>query len=118
MADKKTQKPTDKVESNDTPEGDFILKKLESGEMAKICKPLGGHFMRAQRMAKHTSDIMPFLVILVTTVNGKKITINDLKTGPASDLMMLMGVVSGFKDVENDEEDEGDADFLSPMQNT
>lgn len=118
MADKKTQKPTDKVEPNDTQKDDFIFKKLESGESVKIKKPLGMHFMQAQRLAKHTSDIMPFLVVLMATVNDKKITMNDLKTGPASDLMMLCGVVGGFKDAESDEEDEAGGDFLSQPQST
>lgn len=117
MADKK-QKTTDKIETNDKANDGFISKKLENGDWAKIQKPLGLDFMKAQRLAKHTSDIMPFLVVLMTTINGKKITMNDLKTGPADDLMMLCGVVGGFKDAENDDNDEDNEDFLSQAPNT
>lgn len=126
MIDKKPKPTTDTVATENVetaatttekPEVDGKEVKLLNGRKAFIMRPLGHIFMKAQRMAKHPSEIISRMVCMVTTIDGEKITLNDLKSMDAADLMKLTGNVGGYHKDDEDDDEEDDDDFLSPDQN-
>lgn len=69
---------------------DKIEVKLSDERVAVIRKGKGADLFKAQKLANDPSEISKILLVLLTTIDGKPITEDDLDEMPIEDVMALM----------------------------
>ena len=69
---------------------------LSDGRQAEVIKGMGSDIVKASQLATYTEEITSVLVSLLTTVDGKRLTPDDVLDLPIHDYSSIMGV---FQDV-------------------